>query len=34
VNPMDKFWNYPVLCNGRIYCRSYWGELVCIDVSK
>jgi outer membrane protein assembly factor BamB len=23
----------PVLCNGRIYCRNYAGDLVCIDVS-
>ncbi len=25
---------HPVLCNGRIYCRNYAGDLVCIDVSK
>ena len=24
----------PVLCNGKIYCRDYWGDVVCIDVSK
>jgi len=24
----------PVLCNGKIYCRNYDGDLVCIDVSK
>jgi len=30
----NKFWVPPVLCNGRIYCRNYNGELVCIDVSK
>ena len=24
----------PVLCNGKIYCRNYAGDLVCIDVSK
>jgi hypothetical protein len=24
----------PVLCDGKIYCRSYAGDLVCIDVSK
>jgi hypothetical protein len=24
----------PVLCGGRIYCRNYAGDLVCIDVSK
>jgi hypothetical protein len=29
-----KFWTPPVLCNGKIYCRNYNGELVCIDVSK
>jgi outer membrane protein assembly factor BamB len=29
-----KFWTPPVLCNGRIYCRNYAGDLICIDVSK
>jgi outer membrane protein assembly factor BamB len=29
-----KFWTYPVLCMGKIYCRNYFGDLVCIDVSK
>ena len=24
----------PVLCNGKIYCHNFAGELVCIDVSK
>jgi len=24
----------PVLCNGRIYCRNFGGELTCIDVSR
>jgi outer membrane protein assembly factor BamB len=24
----------PVLCNGRIYCRNFPGDLVCIDVSN
>jgi outer membrane protein assembly factor BamB len=24
----------PVLCGGRVYCRNYAGDLVCIDVSK
>ena len=24
----------PVLCNAKIYCRSYAGDLVCIDVSN
>jgi outer membrane protein assembly factor BamB len=26
------FWTPPVLCNGKIYCRSFVGDLVCIDV--
>jgi outer membrane protein assembly factor BamB len=29
-----KFWTPPVLCGGRIYCRNYAGELLCIDVSR
>jgi outer membrane protein assembly factor BamB len=29
-----KWWTPPVLCNGKIYCRNYTGDLVCIDVSK
>lgn len=29
-----KFYTPPVLCNGKIYCRNYAGDLVCIDVSK
>jgi hypothetical protein len=29
-----KFWTPPVLCNGRITCRNYAGELLCIDVSR
>jgi len=29
-----KFWTPPVLCDGRIYCRNYAGELLCIDVSR
>jgi hypothetical protein len=29
-----KFWSPPVLCNGRIYCRNYAGDLICIDVSR
>lgn len=30
-----RCWTYPVLCNGRIYCRSNEdGELVCVDVRK
>jgi outer membrane protein assembly factor BamB len=27
------FWSHPVLCNGRIYCKDYGGNLFCIDVS-
>jgi outer membrane protein assembly factor BamB len=26
------WWTPPVLCGGRIYCRNYSGDLVCIDV--
>lgn len=29
-----QFWTPPVLCNGKIYCRNFKGELMCIDVSK
>jgi outer membrane protein assembly factor BamB len=29
-----KFWTPPVLCNGRIYARNYYGDLICIDVRK
>lgn len=29
-----EFWTAPVLCNGKIYCRNYAGDLVCIDVHK
>jgi outer membrane protein assembly factor BamB len=28
-----QFWSPPVLCNGRIYCRNFSGELLCIDVA-
>jgi outer membrane protein assembly factor BamB len=28
------FYTPPVLCNGKIYCRNYAGDLVSIDVSK
>jgi outer membrane protein assembly factor BamB len=28
------FWTPPVLCNGKIYCRNFTGDLICIDVSK
>ena len=27
-------WTPPVLCRGRIYCRSHYGELVCIDMRE
>ncbi|MCX7031063.1 MAG: PQQ-binding-like beta-propeller repeat protein [Spirochaetes bacterium] len=29
-----EFWTPPVLCNAKIYCRNFSGDLVCIDVSK
>jgi outer membrane protein assembly factor BamB len=29
-----KYWTPPVLSGGRIYCREYGGDLVCIDVRK
>ena len=29
-----RCWNAPVLANGRIYCRSFEGELVCVDVRE
>lgn len=28
------FYTPPVLCNGRIYCRNYAGECICIDVRR
>jgi outer membrane protein assembly factor BamB len=28
------FWTTPVLCNEKIYCRNFDGDLVCIDVSN
>jgi len=31
---MHWWWTPPVLCGGRIYCRNYTGDLVCIDVSE
>jgi outer membrane protein assembly factor BamB len=34
LKPKGKCWQMPVLVNGRIYCRSGGGQLVCIDVSK
>jgi outer membrane protein assembly factor BamB len=33
-NRPRRFHAPPVLCGGRIYCRNYEGDLVCIDVSK
>ena len=29
-----RFWTPPVLSHGKLYCRNYGGDLVCIDVSK
>ena len=29
-----KCWTAPVLANGRIYCRNWQGQIVCIDVRK
>jgi outer membrane protein assembly factor BamB len=29
-----QFWTPPVLCNAKIYCRNFAGDLVCIDVHK
>ena len=29
-----KFWTPPVLYKGKIYCRNFAGDLICIDVSK
>jgi outer membrane protein assembly factor BamB len=29
-----QFWTPPVLYKGKIYCRNYSGDLICIDVSK
>jgi hypothetical protein len=28
------FYTPPVLYKGKIYCRNYAGDLICIDVSK
>jgi outer membrane protein assembly factor BamB len=33
-NRSRLFCTPPVLCGGRIYCRNYAGDLVCIEVSK
>jgi hypothetical protein len=29
-----KCWTAPILANGRIYCRSSVGDIVCVDVRK
>ncbi|HEX8916051.1 MAG TPA: PQQ-binding-like beta-propeller repeat protein, partial [Humisphaera sp.] len=29
-----KCWSVPVLANGRIYCRNWRGQIVCVDVRK
>ena len=34
ANKSRQFWTPPVLCNAKIYCRNFAGDLVCIDVSK
>jgi outer membrane protein assembly factor BamB len=34
VSGKGKFWTPPVLCAGRIYCRSSEGDLSCVDVGK
>ncbi len=31
---IKQWWTPPVLYRGKIYCRNYAGELVCIDVSN
>jgi outer membrane protein assembly factor BamB len=31
---IHRWWSPPVLYRGRLYCRDWAGELVCIDVSK
>jgi outer membrane protein assembly factor BamB len=31
---IHKWWTPPVLYRGRIYCRNYTGDLVCIDVNS
>jgi hypothetical protein len=31
---LHKWWTPPVLYRGRIYCRNYTGDLVCIDVNE
>ena len=34
ANEKRLFATPPVLCNGRIYCRNFTGDLVCVDVSE
>ena len=34
ANRPRRFAVPPVLCGGRIYCRNYAGDLVCIDMSR
>ena len=34
VQRMHHWWTPPVLYKGKIYCRNYAGDLVCIDVSN
>jgi outer membrane protein assembly factor BamB len=29
-----RFWTAPILSNGRIYCRNFYGDLLCIDVRQ
>jgi len=31
---MGMFWTPPVLYRGRIYCRNYLNDLICIDVDR
>jgi outer membrane protein assembly factor BamB len=34
ANKPRMFWTPPVLCNAKIYCRDYDGDLVCVDVRR
>jgi outer membrane protein assembly factor BamB len=29
-----QFWTSPVLYKGKIYCKNFSGDLICVDVSK
>jgi outer membrane protein assembly factor BamB len=29
-----KCWTLPVFCDGKIYCRNFFGDLACIDMRK